>query len=173
MPLKLACLLFLPEFCRTANLPVNSGVCLHTFLFPVTALWFCVETSPEPCIISALNSIFCQMKTFLFVPVLNEYLGLNACYNFWVCVCVCKKSVYFYEITLAKSSLTLAYIWRVRMGADNLFLMSLFLRGRVLAGEGQREDRGSEAGSVLAAESPTRGSNPQALRSWPELKSDA
>ena len=34
-------------------------------------------------------------------------------------------------------------------------------------------DRGSEAGSVLTAESPTQGSNSPTVRSRPELKSDA
>ena len=41
--------------------------------------------------------------------------------------------------------------------------------------EGQREkgDRGSEAGSALTAQSLTRGSNSQTVRSWPKPKSDA
>ena len=50
-------------------------------------------------------------------------------------------------------------------------------RDRACAGEGQREretqNQKQALGSELSAQSPTRGSNSQAVRSWPELKLDA
>ena len=47
-------------------------------------------------------------------------------------------------------------------------------RERMSRGGAEREgDRGSEAGSALSPQSPTRGSNSQTTRSWPEPKSDA
>ena len=59
------------------------------------------------------------------------------------------------------------------------FLMFIFERerDRAWAGEGQRERKTQNPkqvpGSELSAQSPTRGSNPQTVRSWPELKPDA
>ena len=54
-----------------------------------------------------------------------------------------------------------------------IFLMFIFWeRERVWAGEGQRERETQNPkqapGSELSARSPTRGSNPQTVRSWPE-----
>ena len=50
-------------------------------------------------------------------------------------------------------------------------------RGRAQFGEGQRENETQNLkqalGSELSAQSPTWGLNPQIMRSWPELKSDA
>ena len=50
-------------------------------------------------------------------------------------------------------------------------------RDKVWAGEGQRERETQNpkqtSGSELSAQSPTRGSNSQTVRSWPEPKSDA
>ena len=59
------------------------------------------------------------------------------------------------------------------------FYIYLFLRDRerVWVGEGQREKETQnlkqDPGSEVSAQSPTRGSNSQAVRSWPEPKSDA
>ena len=48
------------------------------------------------------------------------------------------------------------------------------VRVRVSGGGAEREgNRRSEVGSVLTAESPVQGSNPQTMRSCPEPKSDA
>ena len=47
-------------------------------------------------------------------------------------------------------------------------------RERMWVGEGQREkerEKESQAGSVVSVQSQTQGSNPQTVRSWPELKS--
>ena len=58
-------------------------------------------------------------------------------------------------------------------------LMFIFGREkeRERAGEGQRareiQNPKQAPGSELSAQSPTRGSNPQTVRSWPEPKSDA
>ena len=50
-------------------------------------------------------------------------------------------------------------------------------RDRAWKGEGQRQRETQNPkqapGSELSAQSPTRGSNPQTVRSWPEPKSDA
>ena len=55
--------------------------------------------------------------------------------------------------------------------------MSLRERDRAWAGEGQRERETQNLkqapGSELSAQSPTRGSNPRTVRSWPEPKPDA
>ena len=57
------------------------------------------------------------------------------------------------------------------------FLDVLFLRERAPAREGRwgggRRDRGSEAGSMLIAESPIWRSNSWTMRSWPEQKLEA
>ena len=61
------------------------------------------------------------------------------------------------------------------------FNVYLFLtereRDRAWVGEGQRERETQNPkpapGSELSAQSPTRGSNPQTVRSWPEPQSDA
>ena len=55
--------------------------------------------------------------------------------------------------------------------------MFIFERHRARVGEGQRQKETQNLkqarGSELSAQSPTRGSNPPTVRSWPELKSDA
>ena len=54
---------------------------------------------------------------------------------------------------------------------------SFFNRNRAWVGEGQRERETQNLkqapGSGLTAQSPTWGSNPRTVRSWPELESDA
>ena len=55
--------------------------------------------------------------------------------------------------------------------------MFIFERDRVWTGQGQREretqNSKQASGSELSVQSPTRGSNTQTVRSWPEPKSDA
>ena len=54
---------------------------------------------------------------------------------------------------------------------SSLFLSLFILRRRESTGERQREgERESQAVSVLTAWSPTQGSNPWTMRSWPEPK---
>ena len=57
-----------------------------------------------------------------------------------------------------------------------LFFKFLFIVERVSMNGGGAEklgDRGSQAGSVLTADSHMQGLNSRAVRSWPELKWDA
>ena len=77
----------------------------------------------------------------------------------------------------------------VKLSVDvNRTLLFFFFLNVYFISEGERErarqstsrggaeregDTESEAGSRLSAQSPTRGSNPHTVRSWPELKLDA
>ena len=51
----------------------------------------------------------------------------------------------------------------------NVYLF-LFERDRAWAGEGQRQERDSQAGSAWSTQSLTQDSNSQTVRSWPEPK---
>ena len=53
------------------------------------------------------------------------------------------------------------------------FLREFYLFWMRGGGAEREEDRESEAGSALSAQSPMRGLNSQTTGSWPELKSDA
>ena len=81
-------------------------------------------------------------------------------------------------VTLGVSFFSLSIIlWRFIQVIDSIYFLNfskcLFLREKKRAGESggaeRKGDRGSKAGSVLTAESPTQSSNSQTMRSWPEL----
>ena len=92
----------------------------------------------------------------------------------WLCAHVCVQiSPFCKNISDTDSGAHPTPLWPpLNELFSDYFLMFIFEVAQVGEGEGE-EDRGSEAGSVLTAESPRWGSDPWAATSWPELKSDA
>ena len=83
-----------------------------------------------------------------------------------VCASFCKlKQWMSNSLSFFKKFLTLIYFWEKE-------------RDRALMGGGTEEEKETQnlkqtPGSKMSAQSPTQGSNPQTMRSWPELKMDA
>ena len=88
-----------------------------------------------------------------FLAIKTSHISLSDLASIWG---VGQCSLLIRHFTIFKKFLKFIYFERARDGG----------------GAEREEDRESEAGSVLTAESPMRGSNLQTVRSWPEPKSD-
>ena len=114
--------------------------------------------------------MLCAPSICLFVcyfPVFGLNTEMEGTYP-----CCCHKALFWH-----KNSITVMYSFQYSSKKTSLFLKVFYLslRDRVLVGRGRERETQTlrqAPGSELSAQSPTRGSNPQTMRSWPEVKLD-